>query len=132
MYCNSHCGALRRACLLFTVIGLEANSDTCKSGVPHFSKQTLTFAATTPVLPGLIRISAASGGGFTGDEVVTFGLGVRLDRSQVGPSRRRLSRLHFDFSEGEARIEFDAHITHPRDFVTIADNSLLAARAVEE
>jgi hypothetical protein len=43
--------------------------------------------------------SAASGGSLAGDEVVTFGLGVRFDSGQVRAPRGRLSRLHFDFSE---------------------------------
>src|ERR1700722_15415398 len=54
--------------------------------------------------------SAPSGDSFAGNEVVASGLGVRLDRSQVGASNRRLSRLHFDFSERETRIEFEAQI----------------------
>jgi hypothetical protein len=45
------------------------------------------------------RQSAASGGSFAGDQVVTFGSCVCLDSGQVLASRARLPRLHFDFSK---------------------------------
>jgi hypothetical protein len=51
--------------------------------------------------------SAAGDASFAGDEVVSFGFGVGLDRGQVRASLRHLPRLHFDFSERKTSIEFD-------------------------
>jgi hypothetical protein len=58
------------------------------------------------------RQSAASGGSFAGNQVVTFTFGVRLDSGQVRASRRRLPGFHFDFSQCKTRVEFDPHVTH--------------------
>jgi hypothetical protein len=49
--------------------------------------------------------SAASGGSFAGEEVVAFGLGIRLEGGEMGASQRHLSHLHFDFSKCEASVE---------------------------
>src|SRR5277367_4083234 len=62
---------------------------------------------TSAPLPSL----AASVRGFAGDQVVAFSFGIRLNGGQVRMSICDLSRPHFDFSQRETRIKFDAHIT---------------------
>src|ERR1700733_435653 len=84
--------------------------------IPHKGNQRHKRSGSIPVSRGYPwmfrrRPSAASGGSFAGNQVVTFTLGVRLDSGQVRASRGRLPSLHFDFGKRKTRIEFDARIS---------------------
>jgi len=66
-----------------------------------------------PPVPVLAGVPRCIFGSFAGYQVVAFGSGVRLDPGEVRAPRRYLPRLHFDFSERKAGVEFDTQFLRP-------------------